>query len=185
MEKNRLTQKQETFCIKYFELGNATEAALVAGYSRKVARSIGSENLTKPDIQSRIQELRERVEDASITSVLERKQILAEIARGRLADFVEVGADGAWFNIEPEAMNSRALASATSKTIVGKDGADDAVFIRVGLHNPIQAIAELNKMEGIYEAGNVTNINNRIVNIKVMYDGSNGTRVYRSLAEAT
>ena len=48
--KVKLTQKQETFCLKYFELANATEAAIAAGYSSKTARFIGSENLTKPNI---------------------------------------------------------------------------------------------------------------------------------------
>lgn len=52
-----LTQKQETFCLKYFELGNATEAAIVAGYSAKNARRIASENLTKLDVQKRLNEL--------------------------------------------------------------------------------------------------------------------------------
>ena len=168
----RLTQKQETFCLKYFEIGNASEAARIAGYSPHSVRFIASRLLTKDNIQGRIQELRQVVKDATIATVAERKQILTEIARGRLADFVEVGADGAWFNVGPESMNSRALALATSKTIVGKDGANDAVFIRVGLHNPIPAITELNKMERIYEADGNTTINNRILNIIVMSESA-------------
>ena len=50
----RLTQKQETFCLKYFELGNIGEAALTAGYSPKTAPYIGSENLKKPQIKNLI-----------------------------------------------------------------------------------------------------------------------------------
>ena len=41
----KLTQKQESFCINYFQLGNATEAAKLAGYSNKTAFVIASENL--------------------------------------------------------------------------------------------------------------------------------------------
>lgn len=177
---NRLTQKQETFCIKYFELGNATEAAKLAKYSPKTAAVIAMENLKKPYIQQRIQELRQTVEDATVASVLERKQILAEIARGRLTDFMECGQDGSWINIDAEKMNTHTIQAIDSKTEYDENGAHPTVVTKIRLHNPIQAIAELNKMEGIYEAGNVTNINNRIINIKVVYDGSNGTRVYRS-----
>lgn len=49
-----LTPKQKAFVEAY--AGNATEAAIKAGYSPKTARSIGQENLTKPDIISAIKE---------------------------------------------------------------------------------------------------------------------------------
>ena len=77
----RLTQRQDTFCLKYFELGNASEAATVAGYSKRSIRNIASVNLTKANIQTRLQELRQKVEDASIANVVERKQRLTVIMR--------------------------------------------------------------------------------------------------------
>lgn len=52
-----LTNKQEAFCREYLIDLNATQAAIRAGYSEKTARKIGCENVTKPDIQNRIQEL--------------------------------------------------------------------------------------------------------------------------------
>lgn len=52
-----LTDKQEIFCKEYIVDFNATQAAIRAGYSKKTARSVGSENLTKPDIQNKIKEL--------------------------------------------------------------------------------------------------------------------------------
>lgn len=52
-----LTDKQEMFCREYLVDLNATQAAIRAGYSDKTARSVGNENLTKPDIEKRIQEL--------------------------------------------------------------------------------------------------------------------------------
>lgn len=162
-----LTQKQETFCVNYFELGNATEAALIAGYSPKTVRFIASENLTKPNIQARIQELRQKVEDASVMDVLERKQVLTEIARANMIDYVEVGQDGAWFNIDKTNLNNRAIQSIHSKTVLGKDGADDAVFIRVNLHDPTKAIDLLNKMDKLYSDGAQVNIDNRKLEILV------------------
>ncbi|QBY43234.1 terminase small subunit [Arsenophonus nasoniae] len=54
-----LTDKQEAFCREYLIDLNATQAAIRAGYSEKTARKTGCENVTKPDIQKRIQALME------------------------------------------------------------------------------------------------------------------------------
>lgn len=53
-----LTEKQEIFCREYFIDLNATQAAIRVRYSEKTARASGCENLTKPDIQDRISELK-------------------------------------------------------------------------------------------------------------------------------
>ena len=56
---NNLTLKQQKFIDFYIEKGNATEAAELAGYSKKTAKQIGSENLSKLDdyIKIRLQQL--------------------------------------------------------------------------------------------------------------------------------
>lgn len=51
----RLTKKNEVFCDEYLIDLNATQAAIRAGYSVESAGSIGSENLTKPEIRARIE----------------------------------------------------------------------------------------------------------------------------------
>lgn len=55
----KLTDKQELFCKEYLIDLNATQAAIRAGYSKKTAQEIGSENLSKPMIQERISELQD------------------------------------------------------------------------------------------------------------------------------
>lgn len=57
MADPKLTTKQEMFCKEYLIDLNATQASIRAGYSVKTSYSIGNENLSKPDIQQRIQEL--------------------------------------------------------------------------------------------------------------------------------
>jgi len=53
----RLSMKQSVFVEKYLETRNATEAAFTAyDTNRDVARRIGSENLSKPDIRRAIDE---------------------------------------------------------------------------------------------------------------------------------
>lgn len=46
----QLTPKQQLFCEEYLCDLNATQAAIRAGYSKKTAKEIGAENLTKPAI---------------------------------------------------------------------------------------------------------------------------------------
>ena len=74
----KLTKKQEIFCQEYVKDFNATRAAIVAGYSEKTARMMGCENLTKPDIRTRLAELtaerREKLPQFSIESVLNSLQ---------------------------------------------------------------------------------------------------------------
>lgn len=84
---HKLTEKQTKFVDYYIETGgNAAEAARRAGYAEKTCRSIGQENLTKPDIKSaidaRLAELKsQRTADA--TEVLE---YLTSVLRGQQED---------------------------------------------------------------------------------------------------
>lgn len=52
----KLTAKQTRFVQEYMVDLNATQAAIRAGYSKKTANRIASENLSKLDIQIAIQE---------------------------------------------------------------------------------------------------------------------------------
>ena len=54
MSARKLTAKQELFVQEYVVNLNASKAAQLAGYSRKTARAIGIENLTKPAIREAI-----------------------------------------------------------------------------------------------------------------------------------
>ncbi len=49
-----LTAKQQAFIQEYLVDLNATQAAIRAGYSKRTARYIGAENLTKPVIAAAI-----------------------------------------------------------------------------------------------------------------------------------
>ena len=49
-----MTPKQRRFVDEYLCDLNATQAAIRSGYSKKTARFIGAENLTKPNIAAAI-----------------------------------------------------------------------------------------------------------------------------------
>lgn len=77
----KLTPKQQAFCDYYIASGNATEAAIKAGYSEKTARSVGSENLTKPDIKGYIQVQSQQRHQERIASADEILEYLSGVIR--------------------------------------------------------------------------------------------------------
>ena len=68
--REKLTDKQERFCYEYVLHLNATKAAINAGYSEKTAYSIGFENLIKPEIQKRIDEMKSNLAETAGISAL-------------------------------------------------------------------------------------------------------------------
>lgn len=77
----KLNARQKAFCEYYVVSGNATDAAIKAGYKEKNARKIGSENLTKMDIKKYIKELQEKAKTSRIMTAVERREFLTEIIK--------------------------------------------------------------------------------------------------------
>lgn len=86
----KLTTKQRKFALEYVKSGNATEAAIKAGYSKKTARSVGSENLSKPDIKKFIDEKMKEIEDSKIADAVEVLQFMTRVIRGEEKETVVV-----------------------------------------------------------------------------------------------
>lgn len=80
---SKLTIKQKKFADEYIISGNATEAAIKAGYSKKTASVIGNENLRKPYIKSYIDEQMKELEEKSIANQKEVLQYLTRVMRGK------------------------------------------------------------------------------------------------------
>lgn len=80
----KLTEKQKRFIDYYIETGNATESARKAGYSKKTAKNIGAENLTKLNIY--IQKKLEQKENNRIASQDEVLEYLTRVMRGEEKD---------------------------------------------------------------------------------------------------
>lgn len=77
-----MTPRQQKFCDEYLINGNATEAAIRAGYSPKTAYSIGNENLNKPDLRAYIDEQLEKIHSAKIADAEEVMKYLTSVMRG-------------------------------------------------------------------------------------------------------
>lgn len=77
-----MTPKQHKFCDEYIKTGNATQSAINAGYSKKTAKQIGQQNLTKLDIKNYINRRMETIADNTIATAEETLGILTKIVRG-------------------------------------------------------------------------------------------------------
>lgn len=81
-----LKAKQEKFCEEYMVDLNATQAAIRAGYSKKTAKQMGTENLSKPVIADRIAELK--------ASMCARTRLTADFILNGLMKEAEYSDDG-------------------------------------------------------------------------------------------
>jgi Phage terminase, small subunit len=81
-----LTDREDAFCRAYVVNWNGTRAAIEAGYSKKTARKIASQNLSKLDIRARIKELMK-------DKLMEQEEVmarLADMARTNMAELTEL-----------------------------------------------------------------------------------------------
>ena len=101
----KLTAKQQRFCDEYLIDLNATRAAIEAGYSKKAAKEIGSENLTKPNIAEYIAKRMAEKEDSLIAKQDEVLKYLTRVMR----------------RLEPE-NTVVVLKNGESKWVTGPDG---------------------------------------------------------------
>ena len=79
--ERKLTAKQMLFCDEYIKSGNAKDAAIKAGYSPRTAKSIGQENLTKPDLKSYIDAKMAEIESHKIADAKEVLEFYTRVLR--------------------------------------------------------------------------------------------------------
>lgn len=84
--KNKFTAKQRTFIEEYLVDLNATQAAIRAGYSVKTANVIGSQNLSKLNIQTAIQKAMVKAAEKASVTVDEVIAGIKEIAFAELGE---------------------------------------------------------------------------------------------------
>lgn len=140
---NKLTPKMEKFIDEYLIDLNATQAAIRAGYSKKTAQQIGSENLSKPIIQ---EEIAKRKNSAAKKLEITRESVLKELAAigfTNATDFITVSGRAVLIRdtdtVAPEKLS--ALASV-------KDGVNG---IEIKMHDKVRALELLGKHLGLFD----------------------------------
>nr|DAK92203.1 MAG TPA: Terminase small subunit [Caudoviricetes sp.] len=88
--EKKLTAKQQRFCDEYLLDLNATQAAIRAGYSKKTAKQIGQQNLTKLDLKEYIGKRMAEKEAALVADQTEVMRYLTSVLRGQSVSEVVV-----------------------------------------------------------------------------------------------
>lgn len=141
-----LSIRQSVFLEQYLLSGNATQAALKAGYSRKTARSQAQRLLTNVYIQTAIKNFQNKVEEKTAVT-LERVVLeLTKVAFSDIGDVLEVEGDEIRVkNLSELSPNVRHAISEITET--------DSKYGRrrsIKLHSKLSAIDQLMKHLGGY-----------------------------------
>lgn len=143
----KLRGKQERFVQEYLIDRNATAAAIRAGYSRKTARAIGAENLTKPNIAAEIEKRSKRlVSKLEITQERVRQE-LAAIAFANGTDFAIITHNGL-VRLTPTEDVPEEKRKAVASIKEGQYGTE------IKLHDKVRALELLGKDLGMFGGGN-------------------------------
>ena len=128
-EYDKLTEKQKRFIDYYVETANATESARRAGYSKKTAKNIGAENLTK--LHHFITERMKQKASDRIASQDEVLEYLTRVMRGEETDAFGLDASLQDRTKCAELLGKRYKLFTDRQEITGKDGEKIDVNINV------------------------------------------------------
>ena len=99
----KFTEKQKRFADEYIKLGNATQAAIKAGYSKKYANTNASKLLRNTTIKSYLAERMKSIDSERIMSAKEAIELLTGIGRGEVKETVVVTSPAGVEKVEKEA----------------------------------------------------------------------------------
>ena len=78
----KLTERQRRFCEEYLIDGNASQAAIRAGYSKRSATVVSTTLMKNPQVQAYLKELLEKLHSAKVADAQEVLEYLTSIMRG-------------------------------------------------------------------------------------------------------
>jgi phage terminase small subunit len=153
---NQLTKKQSTFIEEYLVDLNATQAAVRAGYSKRTAKVMGCENLSKPNIQNAIHAaMNERSKRTGITV----DRVLEEIAKIGFADIREIFTAGDNFRSIADLPDDIAAAVQSIEVVVrppglaGDDGFKEGELVyKIRLSDKLKGLELLGKHLGMFNS---------------------------------
>lgn len=160
-----LTEKQKIFCREYIYDWNATRAATAAGYSEKTAYSIGSENLSKPEIQAYLKEIQANLAEVAGISRLRIVEEHKKIINMSIAHLHNSWIERKEFDKLTDEQKSCIAEIQTQTRIEMKYDPieEDQVpiqvdFVKIKLYDKQKSLDSISKMLG-YDAAKTININ--------------------------
>lgn len=120
MEK-RLTAKQIRFIEEYLISGNATAAAIRAGYSEKTAAEMAYENLRKPHVEAEIAKRRADLAENAVINAADVVSRLYKIATADITSVISIDDDGK-YKVKPTSEWGESERAAVKKISINKAG---------------------------------------------------------------
>jgi len=148
MTEKKLTPKQVKFCRLYVLSGNATEAAIKAGYSKRSAASIGSENLTKPEIVEYLKKAQVNVSEELVINADSVLEELGYIAKSNIQNYYEKKGKKLIIKDITKLPRSAGAAIQSFKEDIDEDG--NKVYI-IKLYDKVRACELLGKRLGLWK----------------------------------
>lgn len=167
----KLTPKQERFVAEYLVDLNATQAAIRAGYSEKVANTNGPRLLVNARVAAAIAERRGELQQA--TGVTQERVVaeLAKIGFANLGDYFRLDGPEPVIDLANLTEDQKAAMSeiTVDRTTVasGEDSETTTTRVRIKLHDKRAALVDLGKHLGLFSekpTGPTINNNLTIVN---------------------
>ena len=157
-----MTNKQKIFCEQYVIDWDGTKAAIRAGYSKKTARSIACENLTKPYIKEYISEIQKDIAKLAGVSALRNILELKKTAYSNIACLHNTWIDLKDFESLTEDQKAciESIDTRIEKKTLKQDGEEIPIEIevkqvKIKLYSKLQAIDQINKMMGYNEPSKI------------------------------
>ena len=153
-----MTPKMKKFCDLYLTkaMGNGTQAAIMAGYSKHTANEIAAQNLTKVSIQEYMIKRRAELEEIFMNDhfdVMNKQKILSNFniqdcydEKGNLKNIADLPRDVAY-------------GLTGSETILKKDGEEYDTIIKLKSEPKSKVLSEMAKIKKLYEEYTPTNVN--------------------------
>lgn len=105
---NKLTEKQELFCIDYVKTLNATQSYknVYVNVTQKTAEVNGIRLLGNARVKARIDNLMNEIKTEKIADAKEVLELLTQVARGELTEDIVTGKGSVVYDMKPQ-INSR------------------------------------------------------------------------------
>ena len=166
----QLTERQARFVEEYLISGNASQAAIKAGYSRDNARSQGHENTTNPNIMAEIE--RGRLEMYARWGVT-KDRISQEYARLGFSDarklVTPTGARIPLHELDDDTAATVASVELVESTVYGEKDADERPMVerthKIKTYDKMRALEHMGKMLGMFNASAVIDIKGLAITI--------------------
>jgi len=143
---NMLNDRQKQFCLEYLVDLNATQAAIRSGYSTKTAGSVGSENLTKPEI---VKEIKKQIDKTQDRTKVKIDRIVKELEKIVFFDIKSIVKDYNECGVTFHTIDN--IDGATIAHISEKHNTKDGIiYIDMKPHDKLKAIELLGKHYKMY-----------------------------------